>query len=141
MRHRNPGYGLEFVILCQGNGPEQCGPVFYSCSSRDTRSKPLETRRKPCRRPFPAMGCSQVVRHRFLVSACGGSNPPTPASFLKRLRPRFPLTPSPIIAIPALVVAAPPRSLARCSCNSSIAVTSRRHFGIDHSIRLASTLC
>lgn len=27
---------------------------------------------------YVMLGCSQAVRHRFLVSACGGSNPPTP---------------------------------------------------------------
>ncbi len=29
--------------------------------------------------PHSALGRSQAVRHRFLVPACGGSNPPAPA--------------------------------------------------------------
>ncbi len=27
------------------------------------------------------LGCSQAVRHRFLIPTCGGSNPPTPANY------------------------------------------------------------
>ena len=57
-----------------------------------TRGRGFESHLPPHKTTYSnycILGCSQAVRHQTLTLACGGSNPPTPASLKNSLKDEF----------------------------------------------------